>query len=211
MPFTLQKFQSLRPYLFHLTDQRNIDRIRRTGQLVSATRLLRAAKEHAVISAKRPECMPVTVDGDEVWIRDQRPLHAGNVGFQDGWTFEDLLKSLNDKVFFWPGTGSGPISYGIRHYERYAADSPVLLRLRSSQVLTVNATATPLFCRYNSGSPRWTNGVASPRGPRTFVRCTEAEFSAAAVVEFVISDKVAIPSCAELASSFTGPWKPLFP
>ena len=210
MPFTLQKFQSLRPYLFHLTDQRNVERIRRTGQLVSATRLLGAAKRHAVISAKRPESMPVTVDGEEVWIRDQRPLHAGNVGFQDGWTFEDLLKALNDKVFFWPGTVAGPISYGIRHYERYATDGPALLRLSSSRVLTANAPTTPLFCRYNSGSPRWTNGVASPRGPRTFVPCTDAEFSAAAVVEVVLCGTVQIPGCAEVAASFAGPWTPLF-
>lgn len=155
--------------------------------------------------------MPVTIGVDEVWIRDQRPLHAGNVGFRGGWTFEDLLMAINDKVFFWPGTYSGPISYGIRHYERYAADRPVLLRLRSSQVLIANSTTTPLFCRYNSGSPRWSNGVASPRGPETFVPCTRAVFSAAAVVEFVMSGEVAIPRCAEVALSFNGPWKPLFP
>ncbi len=211
MPFTLQKFQSLRPYLFHLTDQRNVERIRRTGRLFSATHLLRKAKEHSVISARRPECIAVTVDGDEVWIRDQRPLHAGNVGLQDGWTFEDLVKALNDKVFFWPGSDVGPISYGIRHYERYASDAPALLRLSSSEILGANPNVEPLFCRYNSGSPRWSNGIASPRGPATFVPCAVADFSAAVVVECVISEQVVLPRCAVAASSFAGPWIPLFP
>lgn len=209
MPFTLSAFQSLRPYLYHLTDQRNVERIRWTGGLVCATRLLRQAKRHAVISAKRPQSIAVTVDRDEVWIRDQRPLHAGNVGLQGGWTFEDLVRTLNDKVFFWPGTSAGPISYGIRHYERYASDGPALLRLSSSRVMAANPTATPLFCRYNSGSPRWSNGVASPRGPRTFVACNDAEFSAAQVVECVFSEEVRLPDFTEVATSFVGPWRPL--
>ncbi|MGC3966075.1 MAG: hypothetical protein QM775_01495 [Pirellulales bacterium] len=52
MPFTLTKFQSLRPYLYHLTDRRNVDRIKRTGRLLSATRLLNAAKQRGIITAQ---------------------------------------------------------------------------------------------------------------------------------------------------------------
>lgn len=209
MPFTLPKFKTLRPYLYHLTDQRNIERIRRTGHLCSATLTLQAASQHSVIFNRRPESIAVTVDGEEIWIRDQRPLHAGNVGLQDGWTFQDLVKALNDKVFFWPGSATGPISYGVRHFQRYESDKPALLRLSSGDVFAANVAVTPLFCRYNSGSPRWSNGIASPRGPRTFVSCGEADFSAAGVVECVIAGQVIIPASVEVASSFAGPWKPL--
>ena len=211
MPFTLQEFQAKRPYLYHLTDQRNVERIRRTERLYSATYLLKAANAHATITERRPNSVGVMVDGEEIWIRDQRPLHAGNVGFEGGWTFEDLLKALNDKVFFWPGTANGPISYGIRHFQRYASEKPALLRLSTSRVATTNNGTSPLFCRYNSGSPRWSNGVASPRGPSTFVACTLASFSATSVVECVISEQVLLPPCAEVAAAFDGPWRPLFP
>lgn len=210
MAFTLQEFQAKRPYLYHLTDQRNTERIRRTRRLYSATYLLQEANARAVITERRPNSVAVMVNGEEIWIRDQRPLHAGNVGFQGGWTFKDLLKALNDKVFFWPGSTAGPISYGIRHFQRYASEEPALIRLSSSQVLTANTGATPLFCRYNSGSPRWSNGIASPRGPNTFVACTQATFSATSAVECVIRDQVILPACAEMASSFGGPWRRLF-
>ena len=42
VPFTLPMFQSIRPYLCHLTDQCHIDRIRRTERLFSASYLLQA-------------------------------------------------------------------------------------------------------------------------------------------------------------------------
>lgn len=209
MSFTLSDFQTLRPYLYHLTDQRNIARIQRTARLTSAARILQAAGERGVISSRRPTSIDVPVDGERVWIRDQRPLHAGNVRLEGGWTFGTLVSELNEKVFFWPGGPSGPISYGHRHFARYESEHPALLRLNTARMIATNPAATPLFSRYNSGSPRWSNGIASPRGPRTFLSCTEATFSPAAVVECVIPHEVMLPECAEIAPTYAGPWQRL--
>ena len=44
----------------------------------------------------------------------------------NGFVFEDLVEILNGRVFFWPGAVGGPISYGVRHFERYQNEKPVI-------------------------------------------------------------------------------------
>lgn len=210
MAFALSRFCELRPFLFHLTDQRNVSRISRMRCLESASDLINLAKQPAQVLRKRFTSLSMCVDGENVWIRDQAPLHAGNVGFQDGWSFEDLIRCLNEKVFFWPGTQGGPISYGVRHFQRYQAEGPALMRISSSHLLAANSKLSPYFCRYNSGSPRCSKGIRSPRGPSTFVDCDNADFSPASVVEVVFQNRVVLPDCTEVSQSFEGPWTPMF-
>src|SRR6185295_17449394 len=93
-----------------------------------------------------------------------------------------LLKAINERVFFWPGTEFRPISYGIRHFERYRSERPVILRCKSDLLFNTPGQE-PEFCKYNSGSPRCSNGIGSPRGPDTFVPASRAMFSAAKAVE----------------------------
>jgi hypothetical protein len=143
-------------------------------------------------------------------VRDQKPLHTGNTGLMGGWDFEQLLSHLNGRVFFWPGSAKGrPIPYGERHFQRYADESPIILRLATTDLLSLNPHVPPEFCRYNSGSPRCTQGLPSPRGPETFVTCEHANFRPASVVEVTFPGVVRIPSSAQLGDSTGGPWRPL--
>jgi hypothetical protein len=78
-------------------------------------------------------------------IRDQQPLYAGNILLDGGWSFEDMIQSLNERVFFWPGTAYGPIEHGRRHYQRYADESPIIIRASTSEMYAANPDSTPFF------------------------------------------------------------------
>ena len=41
----------------------------------------------------------VRVDNEEVHVRDQAPLHRGNMVLLGGWGFEDFIEHLNSFVF----------------------------------------------------------------------------------------------------------------
>jgi hypothetical protein len=207
MPFTIEDFGRSRSHLYHLTAPSNLQRIRRAMKLVSAAKLMAMANSEDWLTRRRRGHLELAVDGIAVVIRDQDPLHEGNVALQGGWTFVDLIRELNKLVFFWPGNRDGPVSYGIRHYERYRDQSPVILRLQLSHLVGTNDGVSPLFCRYNSGAPRCSNGHRSPRGPRTFVSAGDADFTPGRVVEVVFRDCVMLPEAIEIASRPTGPWR----
>lgn len=205
MPFTLERFISTRPYLYHLTSASNSDRILRSRKLVSAAILLQASGEEEWLRKKRKNSKVVEVDGQEISIRDQQPLYEGKSLLKGGWTFKDLIESLNSRVFFWPGLEEKPVDSGQRHFERYVEEEPVILRVRTAEMLQLNAQ--PLFCKYNSGSPRTTKGKGSPRGPATFVTCSDAPYTASNVVEVTFKDEANLPKKVEYSGSTSGPWE----
>jgi len=209
MAFTLSAFWRLRPYLYHLTASQNLDRIRATQRLECAAQILVSAGRVEVVRAKRPRHLVVDLDGTAIHIRDQGPLYPRNLTLSGGWTFGDFVQHLNEKVFFWPGTTTGPISYGVRHFNRYIDESPVLIRASTHSLFNKNSNEVPLFCQYNSGSPRWANGRPSPRSPRTFCSADEAQFSAARVVEVVIKSNATLPEDSQFARHPDGPWESL--
>lgn len=154
---------------------------------------------------KRYDMVTVTIDGYTIDLRDQQPLYEGKTRLEGGWTFEDLIVALNSQVFFWPGWDEKPIGYGTRHFQRYEADGPVILRVRTEDMFDANS-AEPFFCKYNSGSPRTTQGRGSPRGPSTFVRCVQAAFTPSNVVEVTYEGTATLPNRVESSDSPFGPW-----
>src|SRR4051794_16687749 len=120
MSFHLDKFSKLRPFLYHLTSVSNLGRMLRTRRIESAATLMRLARRDDLIAVRRRDHVLVAIDGEEITIRDQAPLHQGNMALGGGWTFGDFVSLLNGRVFFWPGRAVGPIPHGFRHYERYA-------------------------------------------------------------------------------------------
>jgi hypothetical protein len=146
------------------------------------------------------------MNGQSIDVRDQQPLYQGKTRLEGGWTFADLIRQLNERVFFWPGWEHKPISYGERHFERYVGDQPAIIRIRTKELFDANSTASPLFCKYNSGSPRTTQGLGSPRGPNTFVECHSATYTASNVVEVTFVKMVRLPDVIESADSPFGPW-----
>ncbi|GLC28299.1 DUF7002 family protein [Roseisolibacter agri] len=209
MPFDLTTFGRLRPYLYHLTAAENLPRIRRTRVLESAAALARRAGRAELLRERRRDHVPVLVDGEPVVLRDQAPLHRGNMALDDGWTFAEFVEHLNARVFFWPGTAQGPIAYGQRHFGRYEAEHPAILRVPFAALVAANPGWDVRFCRFNSGSPRWTMGRAAPRGAATFVPADGAAFGAAQVVEVTVCDQVVLPDETAVGERLAGPWRPL--
>jgi len=206
---SLEKFVSRWPYAYHLTSRNNFRPIHSSGRLESASSLLIKAGRVDLAREKRSTCMNILVKGVEISLRDQAPLHEKNIAFEDRWQFGDLVEALNGLVFFWTGKASGPNPYGLRHFERYAAESPILLRVDNSELLAANPEVTPLFCGFNSGSPRYSNGAASPRGPRTFLDAREFAGTPRKVVELTFPSDVLLPPTTEYGHSPGGPWTEL--
>jgi hypothetical protein len=169
--------------------------------------VLRASENGKWIKEKRTDILTVSFEGDNLDLRDQAPLYRGKTRLEGGWTFEKLIAELNERVFFWPGWEDGAISYGVRHFERYRQDKPAILRVRTEDLFDANKKLTPHFCKYNSGSPRTTKGLGSPRGPSTFIDCSQAPFPPANVVEVTYRGSIALPDLIELSDSPDGPWK----
>jgi hypothetical protein len=209
MPFQLTNFASARPWLFHLTSRENLNRIRASRILQSSTRLRSLATNPPPLNGKRKNHLPLDVDGEAIFLRDQAPLHQGNMRLLDGWTFQDVIDDLNNRIFFWPGRATGPISYGIRHFERYEHERPIIIRISSADLFAVNSRRPPEFCRFNSGSPRCSGGVGSPRGAGTFVTAAVAEFTAGKVVEVTFRREISLPRQVEIGNFPLGPWRAL--
>jgi hypothetical protein len=209
MAIAIDRFVEQRPFLYHLTSQTNVGSIRATRVLESAERLFRAAGRSDLLKTRRREGLEVAIGTTTVHIRDQSPLHAGNMRLETGWTLDDFVLHLNEHVFFWPGRDGGPISYGLRHYQRYELDQPVMLRIPTGALLRTNPSTVPLFCKYNSGSPRCHQGRKSPRTRRTFLPADAAEFGVTQVVEVTFPGAVRLPRETEFGPTPIGPWESL--
>lgn len=210
MPFTTGQFLHARPYLFHLTAEEHRGSLRQARQLLPAADIIIQANAQGLLSERRREHVSLSFSGTTIKLRDQKPLHAGNMLLEGGLSFGEFVAILNGRVFFWPGYSNGlPIPYGQRHYDRYAAESPLLLRVPTADLLAHNQHLQPEFCKFNSGSPRWTNGRPSPRGRQTFLDGSLANFGAASVVEVTFAGVVSLPATTQIGPTPSGPWSPL--
>jgi hypothetical protein len=154
--------------------------------------------------------LSIRLDEYVVIVRDQAPLHIGNIAFAGDWDADRLIKELNRRIFFWSGSLKGPVGNGRRHFKRYQNDHPVIIRSRFDELVQVNPAKMPYFCKYNSGSPRYTNGKPRPRGPDTFAPGIECSFTPSDVIEVTFVNRVTIPETAEVATHYEGPWMPIF-
>ena len=212
MPFRPEQFAVARPYLYHLTFRANLPRIRATRTLETAAHAFVAAGRADLLRSRRPKHVELRLpDGTRLYVRDQAPLHEKNVEFTDGWTFADLVEHLNHRVYFWPGTDRGPIDYGQRHFERYRSEQPIIIRTSFTSICHANPDRAPLFCAFNSGSPRFSAGRASPRGPTTFAPADVFPKGPGEVIEVTFDAAVRLPPNADVMDTSEGEWSALFP
>ncbi len=198
-----------RPWLYHLTSRENLTAIRKERRLESAARLLEAAERSGDIREKRPAHQVIEVRGKQRLLRDQQPLYAGNIEFEDSHKFEDVVAMLNRYVFFWPGKEDGPSDYGVRHFQRYQSERPVVIRIRTKDALKGSRRDGLRLCAYNSGAPRCSAGRKSPRGPETFLPLSEFPHGVSRVVEVVVEHEVELPTGAEVGHHPQGPYSPM--
>lgn len=210
MGFTLQGLVERRPFAFHSSCRENFDAIRRRGMLRSAAEILQGTRHEYLLRSLRKSSEAVEVGGETVVVRDNKPLRPGSVRLLDGWSLEDLLLELNSRVFLWPGTEAGPIRRGRAHFERYAAEGPVLtIRMPTASLLAANPERDLWVTRCNSGSARHHSGKPVPRGRSTFQRPETAAFSPAEVIELTYVGRARLPRDAEWSESLEGPWRAL--
>lgn len=205
----INAFASARPYLYHLTYRDNLRHIRELGRLFPASVLMERANRAEFIRSLRRGPRQLSIDGRVITVRDQDRLHNGNTRLLNGCSFEDLIELLNRRVFFWPGEAAGPISYGRRHFERYEKERPVIIRIGFDALLAANSDVVPRFCRFNSGSPRCSNGHRSPRGPETFLLAQDFHETPSKVVEVTFDRAIALPEDTKCGEAPKGPWTQL--
>jgi hypothetical protein len=202
----IKAYAQARPYLYHLTDRSNLDHICETNNLLSAAIFMERAGRTDLLRVRRRGHERVTVANRVILIRDQAPLHRGNVSLPRGYTFEQFVESLNRRIFFWPGTDAGPISYGVRHFERYQPEHPAILKIDFQSLIDSNPAAYPRYCRFNSGSPRCSYGQKSPRGPNTFLSADQFSGTPSKVVEVTFDGPLVLPEDTKVGRNPAGPW-----
>lgn len=208
--FDLQSFAKVRPFLYHLTAKSNLQHIKATGKLFPASVIVAKSYSPHNLRERRVSHEAVATEHGRIVLRDQQPLHKGNIDFQDGYSFEDFVEHLNRRVFFWPGGDQGPNDYGDRHFKHYEGESPAILRIAVNSLLRSNPPAVPLFCRYNSGSPRCSQGKKSPRGPNTFLPADEFQGTPNDVVEVTFEKEIILPHDTKVGKDLSGRWRNLF-
>lgn len=203
----IERFIAKIPYLYHLTDARNLEFIFGEKRLYSTTELVNMADMDdggSFLQTRRPAHEHVRIGRRTVMIRDQRPLNrALDKCLTGGWTREQFIAHLNGRVFTWPNIKRLEI-----HYGRYAHEKPVIIRMASADVLTLNPHAE--LSVINSGATRPSgalNGFAAFRGAETFVPLGIFSEAPARVAEVTFPGNCQMPSTIELGSSPLGGWK----
>lgn len=205
MGFFASDFVALRPFVYHVLASENVPVLKATRTLWSTAELAERSGRPDILCGRRLDRPKVQLPEGTVMLRDQTPLSMGNVKLEGGWSAEDLLRELNDRVFLWPGSETGPIGHGLRHAEAYAK-SDILIRFPFRDVVQQG----PAFCKYNSGSPRCTQGRASPRGPTTFLPADLCDFRPSQVVEVTFVGSLALPENTKWRGAPGEAWQPLF-
>jgi hypothetical protein len=207
MGFSLDEYAELRPYLYHTSPATNAMRILQSGRIEATADLLKQGGRSDLIRMRRDQDVVLQIDQQSIIIRDQAPLNRANIAFEAGWGLDDLVEYVNRRVFFWPGSLSGPIEYGSNHFARYAAERPIVFRVKLQSLLGANPGLMPQFSRYNTGAARQNQGKPIPRGPQTFAVAGRFKSSRAEVKEVAFSAAVQLPLDAEQASGLHGPWR----
>ncbi len=129
MAFSLEKFASLRPFLYHLTFSENLESIKSTRRLFPAAHFKDGSSECSWLNGRRNTHIPLRTAHGTVYIRDQSPLKEGHIAWESDWNMSRFVRHLNEHVFFWPGGPEGPIRYGRKHIDRYKFEKPVILKI----------------------------------------------------------------------------------
>lgn len=194
---TIEKFTGLRPYLYHLTDEENLESILKDRTLKSTATLVQEFhldNADTFLRKRRFGHKKIIYHNKTVIIRDQDPLFIKILAknLDGGWTVEDFIYSLNSRVFFWA------TEKDMRgHYLRYEnqKEFPKILRFSTDEIFAAN-NSEPQFCRLNSGAPRcscyYPEG-APPRGENTFQRAKDYCYTPSSVREVTFLNTCALP------------------
>src|SRR6202161_4132287 len=112
MGFSIAEYRALRPTLWHLTHRQNLELTRKSRDLKPADLLASANLDAPRRGREIVHGLPV--------LRDQDLLHEKNIAFELGFSMRDLLRELNRRVFFWPGSVDRPSKSGQGAIHRFS-------------------------------------------------------------------------------------------
>lgn len=201
----LEKFTSLRPYLYHLTSAHNLPYILSEKKLISTSRILGLADSDVYghwLMTRRPKHVPVVVGEKIYWIRDQKPVSETNLAkcLTHNLTMGQFYEHLNDRVFMW-----AKLSDLQSHYDRYSHEEPVILRFDTEDIIKSNPHVK--FCEYNSGATRSSHyyaGGPPPRGLNTFRSASDFPHLQSKVKEVTFENECILDGEIFTSSSPTG-------
>lgn len=206
-----ENFTQKREFLYHLTDARNVDAIiaRReiycTNFIIDSAGMLSPDEKRTLKRSKRDNHMEIQLNGRGIFIRDQKPLSMVALPkcLTHGYDVGDYIELLNGRVFFWP-----TIDRLWRHYKRYVAERPAILKVRTDELLNLNSPAE--FCHLNSGATRansYLGGVAPIRGDGTFLTIENFNRPISSVAEVTFPNRCQLPATIWVAENPNGPWE----
>ena len=198
----IKQFVEKRPYLYHLTDSRNLDKILSSKQLTSTKLLVdesTLANKKEFLTSKRWGHKEIEVNGSIIYIRDQDPILKKVLkrSLEEDCTYEEFLMLLNSRVFFWPTLGDLQ-----KHFGRYQDEKPIILRVHTQELFDINDS--PKFCKFNSGATRchpYYDGNAATRGYKTFLYTEECPYNYGAVREVTFENFCSLPEKIYLSSN----------
>lgn len=190
----LETFITKRPYLYHLTDRRNLPLILDHGRLLSTNNIIDLSGNvnyQRIKRQKRKEHTTIETDGKVYFIRDQRPISekALQKCLTDNWSCADFYNHLNDRVFMWPN-----MERLWKHFNRYEHENPLILRFNTSDVLEANPHVK--FSRLNSGATRansYLGGKPPERGTGTFLSPDLFDLGVGQVAEVTFEGECILP------------------
>lgn len=186
----LQKFIQERPYLYHLTSEKNATNIIKEKKLYSANTLIDMSgnsSHQQLKTTKRLTHQQIKIKDDVFSLRDQRPISEKSLAkcLTDNWTVSDFLHHLNDRVFMWP-----TLERLWRHFNRYEQEKPVIFRFSTREIIDSNPHVK--FCRLNSGATRansYLGGKPPERGKDTFLSAPLFNFAVRNVAEVTFENQ----------------------
>lgn len=208
MAFDLADFVRLRPFAYHVTSRDNAPALRRSRHIHTTQSLLQRANRLDLLRHRRRDYVSIATPEGVVVLKDQKPLIEANTALAAGWDFGSFVAYLNTFAYFWPGSEAAPIGPGRRLLDHYEADGPLVLRVRTTDLLGANPDSKPQFCPFNSGAPRYNAGEPARRGPDLFSEAAEFPRRASEVVELAFRRDVALPATTECRTAYG--WSPFF-
>jgi len=204
----LNKFIEKRPFLFHLTDQKNLQLIIKQGRLFSTNSLIDKANKEEYLPIKRRKRLAhfeLDINGEIYSIRDQQPISEKSLKkcLTHNWECADFYESLNSRVFMWP-----TLDRLWRHFNRYVSENPIILRFETNSLLQINQNVK--FCRLNSGATRansYLGGKPPERGMETFQLAVNYTTSISSVAEVTFENECILPETFCLSNSPDGIWE----
>jgi hypothetical protein len=203
----IEKLIALRPYVYHLTDRGNIAFIKSSGKLLSSNQLIdlcNATDKTGLKVKHRTGHEPIVIGDQNITLRDQAKINkAAPRSLTDGWTLDQYIYSLNDRIFMWVKD-----LHLANHFKRYANERPVILRFSTESIVNLNEPRIYLS-DLNSGDTRCVSKYRNPkpRGPYTFKRPDDYPRVPSTVKEFTILNECILPDKFSIGEHPNGNWK----